>query len=261
MFHFIIKLLNMNIYLAILAILLAVSLVFIFFKRNSLMKKLQLDIAIGGIIYGGLMAVYSILLAFVVVVVWQQYQTTGDRIEVEASKVFNVYRASYAFPDEVGRRVRLAVVDYVSSVCDEEWPALEHDSISKATQRKYNHMWEVVYDIRPQAISEQTWYASMVQSINQFGEARILRISDVDSSIPLIMWQMLIVGAVVIILFAILFSSDNNYTHLLKIIMFTTVIVFSLALVYMLDHPFRGPLKVEPTAFQKILTHYQMEQK
>jgi hypothetical protein len=43
--------------------------------------------------------------------------------------------------------------------------------------------------------------------------------------------------------------------------MFSTVIIFSLALVYMLDHPFKGVLKVDPTAFQKILTHYQMEQK
>ena len=122
-------------------------------------------------------------------------------------------------------------------------------------------MWEVIYDIKPTTTSEQVWYTSMVQSINQFGEARILRISDIDSSIPHIMWQMLIVGALVILLFSILFSSENNWVHLLKVIMFSTVIVFSLALVFMLDHPFRGVLKVEPTAFQKILTHYQMEQK
>jgi len=251
----------MNIYLAIIVILILVGFVFLFLKRNSLMKRLALDTAIGGIIYGGLMAVYSILLAFVVVVVWQQYQTTGDRVEVEASKVFNLYRASYAFPDTVGKRVRLAVVDYATSVCHDEWPALERDSVSTVTQRKYNQMWEVIYDIKPATTSEQVWYTSMVQSINQFGEARILRISDIDSSIPHIMWQMLIVGALVILLFSILFSSENNWVHLLKVIMFSTVIVFSLALVFMLDHPFRGVLKVEPTAFQKILTHYQMEQK
>lgn len=262
MLKFLLYLINMNIYFAILIILVLVGFVFLFLKRNSLMKRLSLDTAIGGIIYGGLMAVYSILLAFVVVVVWQQYQTTGDRVEIEASKVFNLYRASYAFSDTaVGKRIRLAVVDYSASVCKDEWPALELDSVSTVTQKKYNQMWEVVYDIKPTTPGEQIWYTSMVQSINQFGEARILRISDIDSSIPQIMWQMLIVGALVIVLFSILFTSENNWVHLLKVIMFSTLIVFSLALVYLLDHPFRGVLKVEPTAFQKILKHYQMEQK
>jgi len=254
-------LLNMNIYLAIVVILVLVGLVFLFLKRNSIMKRVSLDTAIGGIIYGGLMAVYSILLAFVVVVVWQQYQNTGDRVEMEAAKVFNLYRSSYAFSDTVGKSVRLAVVEYATSVCNDEWPALAHGNLSTVTQGKYNHMWEVVYNIKPSTPSEQIWYQSMVQSINQFGEARIMRISDVDSSIPPIMWQMLIGGALVILLFTILFSTDNNWVHLLKVIMFSTIIVFSLALVYMLDHPFQGVLKVDPTAFQKILTHYQMEQK
>ena len=258
----ILYLVNMNIYLAIVVVLILVGFVFLFFKRNSLMKGLVLDTAIGGIIYGGLMAVYSILLAFVVVVVWQQYQTTGDRVEIEAAKVFNLYRASYAFSDTtVSKSIRLAVVDYATSVCNDEWPALEHDSLSSVTQHKYNHMWRVVYNIKPSTPSEQIWYTSMVQSINQFGEARIMRISDIDSSIPPIMWQMLIGGALVILLFTILFSTDNNWVHLLKVILFSTVIIFSLALVYMLDHPFKGVLKVDPTAFQKILTHYQMEQK
>jgi hypothetical protein len=256
-----IYLLNMNIYFAIVVVLALVGIFFLLLKRTSVMKRLALDTAIGGIIYGGLMAVYSILLAFVVVVVWQQYQNTGDRVEIEAAKVFNLYRSSYAFPDTVGRSVRLAVVDYATSVCNDEWPALGHDSLSTVTQTKYNHMWAVVYNIKPSTPSEQIWYTSMVQSINQFGEARIMRISDVDSSIPAIMWQMLIGGALVILLFTILFSTENDWVHLLKVIMFSTVIIFSLALVYMLDHPFKGVLKVDPTAFQKILTHYQMEQK
>lgn len=261
MLKLILYLVNMNIYLAIVVILVIVAVIFVVFKRTTILKRLALDTAIGGIIYGGLMAVYSILLAFVVVVVWQQYQTTGDRVEVEAAKAFNIYRGSYAFPDSVGRNIRLAVVAYATSVCNDEWPALAHDSLNPKTQTAYNHMWEEVYDIKPATASEQVWYTSMVQSINQFGEARIMRISDIDSSIPLIMWQMLLIGAVVILCFTILFTTENDLIHLLKVIMFSSVIIFSLALVYMLDHPFQGALKVRPTAFQKILTHYQMEHK
>jgi hypothetical protein len=220
-----------------------------------------LEIEVGGIIYGGVMAVYSILLAFVVVVVWQQYQNTGDRIEVEASKVFNLYRSSYAFSDSTAARVQRTVIAYVQSVTTDEWPALAKDTVSTVTQKKYNDVWTMVYSIKPQTENERIWYQAMVQSVNQFGEARMLRISDMDASIPGLMWDMLIGGAVLIILFAILFKSGNNWMHYLKVLILSAVVVFSLCLIYLLDHPFKGGLRIDPTAFDKILTHYKQEQK
>jgi len=242
----------MTAYFYVTLVLLAIILIFTLFKRNSTLKKIALDLQLGGIIYGGLVAVYSLLLAFVVVIVWQQYQVTGDRIESEASKLLNIYRSSYAFKDTSSARIRRAVVNYVESVKNDEWYALEHDSLSTKTQKVYDQLWHVVYEIKPFTEEEKIWYASIVQNINQFGEARHLRLSDRDASIPPIMWYMLVAGATLIILFSILLFSDNNFNHLLKVLMISTMIIFSLLLVYLLDHPFQGTLKIEPTAFEKI---------
>ena len=71
----------------------------------------------------------------------------------------------------------------------------------------------------------------------------------------------MIAGGLIIILFAILFKTNNNKTHYLKIILFSVIIVFNLILVDMLDHPYKGMLKIEPSAFTKILKHYKEEQK
>lgn len=249
-------------YVSALVLLLGIAIVFLFLKKNKFTRKLTMDLSIGGIIYGGIVAVYSILLAFVVVIVWEQYQNTGDRIQLEASKVFNLYRASYAFPDSTtGKHIRSTVVDYVSSVVTDEFPAMEHDTTSVLTQKRYNKVWEMVYTIHPVTDNEKTWYASMVESVNQFGEARIIRISDLDSSIPPLMWKILLAGGLIIILFAMLFESDNDWMHFLKVILFSIVIVFNLLLVYLLDHPYKGMLRIEPSAFTKILLHYKEEQK
>ena len=101
----------------------------------------------------------------------------------------------------------------------------------------------------------------MVTSVNQFGEARIIRISDIDPSLPSLMWRILLAGGAIIILFAILFKTNNNWAHFIKILLFSIVIVFNLMLVNLLDHPYKGLLKIEPTAFTKILKHYKDEQK
>ncbi|GGA81634.1 hypothetical protein GCM10011511_00710 [Puia dinghuensis] len=249
-------------YLAACIFLLCITAVFLLVKKNPLLKRFSLDLDIGGIIYGGIVAVYSILLAFIVVIVWQQYQNTGDRIQEESTKVFNLYRASYAFPDSTtGKKIRTTVINYVTSVVNDEFPSMENDTTSAITQKRYNQVWDMVYAIRPQTDNEKVWYASMVTSINQFAEARSIRISDIDPSLPPLMWKILIAGGLIIILFAILFKTNNNKTHYLKIILFSVIIVFNLILVNMLDHPYKGMLKIEPSAFTKILKHYKEEQK
>jgi hypothetical protein len=75
------------------------------------------------------------------------------------------------------------------------------------------------------------------------------------------MWYILLAGGVIIILFAILFKTNNNKAHFLKVVLFSIIIVFNLILVDMLDHPYKGMLRIEPTAFTKILNHYREEQK
>jgi hypothetical protein len=249
-------------YLAALIFLLSIGAIFLLVKRNKYLQRFTIDLDIGGIIYGGIVAVYSILLAFIVVIVWEQYQNTGDRIQEESSKVFNLYRASYAFPDSTtGKKIRTTVIAYVSSVVDDEFPAMEHDTTSSLTQQKYNKVWDMIYAIRPTTENEKIWYTSMVTSVNQFGEARIIRISDIDPSLPSLMWRILLAGGAIIILFAILFKTNNNWAHFIKILFFSIVIVFNLMLVNLLDHPYKGLLKIEPTAFTKILKHYKDEQK
>jgi len=249
-------------YVPALIFLLAIAALFLLLKKNKQLKRFSMDLDIGGIIYGGIVAVYSILLAFVVVIVWEQYQNTGDRVQEESSKVFNLYRASYAFPDSTsGKVIRSTVIDYVNSVVHEEFPAMEHDTTSTLTQHKYNKVWEMVYALKPVTDKEKVWYASMVESVNQFGEARIIRISDIDASIPGLMWKILLAGGIIIIVFAMLFKSNDNWLHFVKVLLFSTIIVFNLLLVYLLDHPYKGMLKIEPSAFTKILTHYKEEQR
>ena len=132
-------------YIMALIFLLCISVIFLIVKKNKHLQRFTIDLDIGGIIYGGIVAVYSILLAFIVVIVWQQYQNTGDRIQEESSKVFNLYRASYAFPDSTtGKKIRNTVIDYVNSVVTDEFPAMEHDTTSSLTQHEYNKVWDMV---------------------------------------------------------------------------------------------------------------------
>ena len=233
--------------------------VFVTLKSSKRLQKFGLELEMGAVIYGGVVAVYSILLAFIVVIVWGQYSTTGDRVLLEASKIFNVYRTSVPFPDSVGGPIRKNIAEYIKSLHENEWPAMEGDSLSTVTKRRYGQLWKSVYSVHPQDDYEKIWYQSMVEAINQFGDARLLRISDIQTSIPNLMWDLLIFGGVITLLFASLLKGGDDRIHFLKIFLFALLIVFNWVLIYMLDRPYKGVLKVEPTCFDAILKEYKMD--
>ena len=246
----------LQVFLSVFIFLAGVLIVFVALKKSKFLQKLSLEIEIGGVIYGGVVAVYSILLAFVVVIVWEQYQATGDRVQLEASKTFNLYRSSFGFPDSTGGKVRHAIRDYIQSLYVDEWPAMERDTLSLVTKEKYNALWKSIYDIRPKDDYEKIWYQSMVGGINDFGDARLLRISDIEASIPDIMWYILIFGGIITLLFAALFKGKNHRLHFVKILIFALLIVMNWVLIYLLDHPYKGILKIQPNAFETILHEY-----
>jgi len=246
----------MKIYIGIIFVIIFIVAFFLFLKSNKAFKDIKLDLGLGAIIFGAMIAIYSLILAFVVIVVWQQYQVTGDRIETEASKLYNVYRSTYAFKDSsnsiIAASMRTGIKSYIRSVQDDEWPSMEFDSSSQKTQKINNDLRRLINQIEPVTEGEKIWYASAIHDMNQFSEARHFRLSDRDYCIPQVMWLMLIAGAAVIILFSMFLESNNTHHHLMKVLMISVMIISSLLLVYMLDHPFKGALRLKSTAFEKI---------
>jgi hypothetical protein len=236
-------------FLIILACLALTILRFLLLKRS----KITLSTDLGGTIFNGVVAVYSIQLAFVVVVVWQQYQNTGDRIQIEATKASNFYRGARSFPDSVGRPLRRALSDYIGSVVNDEWPAMAHDSLSSKTRRYYAAIWTALDSVEPVTEVQKIRYAALVGTLNELGEARSLRTSDAGASVPGLLWFILIMGSVITIGFASMLQGTNNKLHLLKVLLFSLLLSFNGLLIYLLDHPYRGQFRIKPTAYERIV--------
>jgi uncharacterized protein DUF4239 len=243
-------------YLLSAIVLVLIAILFLFIKRNRVFSKIALDNTLGGIIFSGTIAIYSLILAFVVIVVWQQYQAAGDRIETEASKLFNVYRSTYGFKDSAniiaGDSIRAQIKNYALSVQEDEWPLMAIDSSSPKTQKINNNLLRAVNQVEPVTEAEKLWFAQTIHNLYQFSESRHTRLADRDYSIPAFLWVLLIAGAGVVIIFSMFLDSKNKWQHLAKILTLSTMIIFSLLLVNMLNHPFKGSLRLKPDAFQKI---------
>ena len=77
-----------------------------------------------GYIYAGLAVLYAVLLAFIVIVVWQQFNATHIRVHKEADALSDLFREAQVFPTPVQRPILDAVRSYARAVIEEEWPAM-----------------------------------------------------------------------------------------------------------------------------------------
>ena len=64
------------------------------------------------------------LIAFAVFVVWNEFQASGTRLEQEANQVGDLSRMSMSMPDPLRETSVSALLDYLNSVLNDEFPAM-----------------------------------------------------------------------------------------------------------------------------------------
>jgi hypothetical protein len=67
----------------------------------------------------------AVLLAFVVIAVWSEYERTQRDMYAEAERFYNLHRTTYNFPEEAGQKTRQALMAYAIEVRDSDWPMME----------------------------------------------------------------------------------------------------------------------------------------
>src|SRR3954451_6332708 len=73
---------------------------------------------------GVVAAIFGLLLAFVIVIAYQNFLDTDANVSREADTLASIVRDSKAFPEPGGRNVRLAVGAYARTVVNQEWPQM-----------------------------------------------------------------------------------------------------------------------------------------
>jgi hypothetical protein len=75
---------------------------------------------------------YAVLLAFVVIAVWEDFRNTETAVRNEAKAAVDLHRISYALPEPGGSSIRSHVVSYTDQVRESEWPAMADGNASAA---------------------------------------------------------------------------------------------------------------------------------
>lgn len=222
-------------------------------RRSVRITTLESHHEVGGIIYCTVGTIYAVLIAFVVVVVYDQYRESNLRVGQEAAMLVRVKRNCEAFPDSIHRRTERLMVSYSRSMIDDEFPAMAQGRLSPRTEQIYDSLWALYYHYRPADDDERLWYAEVIDKLNELGEARRMRIQSLDFGVPAAMWAILYCGAVLTIGYCYLFGTKRALPHAVMVVILTLSILLVLILIEALDHPYWGLIRVSDASFREIV--------
>jgi Protein of unknown function (DUF4239) len=208
---------------------------------------------VAGFIYAVLGVVYAVLLGFVTIAVWEDFQAAKGTANSEANDLGELFWLAHEFPEPQRDKVQELTHSYARVVVDEEWSLMEQGHASPRAWTLVNEMRSSIYGFDPKTQAELARYDEGLVLVRDLVDQRRLRLLEASEGIPYILWGVLLIGGIIVVGFTYLFGLENTQSHTLMIALLAAVISIVLFTIHALDHPFSGITRVDRDAFEAVL--------
>ncbi|MBV8298944.1 MAG: DUF4239 domain-containing protein [Candidatus Eremiobacteraeota bacterium] len=204
---------------------------------------------VSGIVLGVVGALFAVTVAFIIAIVWQEFDATSQRSAHEVAAALDLWHVSRGFPQPLGGELRRDLVGYADLLVNDEWPKMRTGESSASAEALLTKAYEGVARFRPANAGESNAQALGLQYFGALHDARHQRLDDNTSAISPFEWAILWIGAVVVVGLCYLAGMPNVRTQLVMTAAVGAVIVAMFVLIFELDQPYRGDLSVAPSAW------------
>jgi Protein of unknown function (DUF4239) len=222
--------------------------------------RLSLNNEVAGFKFAVIGVFYGLLLAFVVIAVWEEFQSTETAVRNEAKAVTDLHEVADALPEEDGKKIHERLSAYVNGVLEKEWPAMarggEH---SKEASEALNGLSRTVFDVHPRDQRELALYQDALRLLALIADNRTERLDNADGSMPGILWFVLIIGGIVTLAYPAFFASTSIGAQALMTAALAGLVALSLLVALMFDFPFTGDVRVSTHPFEEAKLKMQMD--
>jgi hypothetical protein len=127
---------------------------------------------------------FAVLLAFVAMLAWEQFNKAKAASYAEAALVLDVYNVSVGFVDPEMSLMRDDIIGYIETVVRVEWPAqAEGRTIDRGTEylKKLNR---IAIGLKPSSVADGNLQALLLQSLTRLSDARQERLLAGETAYP-----------------------------------------------------------------------------
>jgi uncharacterized integral membrane protein len=220
---------------------------------------------VAGFIYAALGVIYAVLIALVVIAVWEEYDAASVTVEQEANATAEIFWLGHRLPEPEGSHIQELCRSYAHEVVDKEWPLMEQGEAPLMTQVEQTPTgWTLIDGIRaslqevePQTQADEQLYAEGLDQVQRLADARRMRLVAAEEGVPAVLWSVLIFGGIAAVSFTYLFGLENTWAHRLMVVTLAAVIGLVLFTIGAMEHPFSGGARIGTEAFDLVLERFE----
>jgi hypothetical protein len=216
-------------------------------------EVLQANNNIAGNYLQTLGTIYAVLLAFVVFVVWSQYNDACKMVEYEADEFWDVLRFVRTLPAPERARLLVAARDFVREQVEKEWPLMSRGKACFSAAKLLDTFWEMLSGYEPRSAREEALYSEAISRFNGMCDARTDLIHSSRIRLPPTMWTLILTGGCSTVMSMYFFWLKNFWSLALMTASLAGCVSFVLFVIYDLDNPFNGDWQVKPEPLRLIL--------
>jgi len=189
---------------------------------------------------------YGVLLALLSIAVYENYGAAQNAVGREASSLFALYRNLRNYPEPIRTSLTDGLRRYVDEEAGPGWLEQRRDRASGQGMRIVNQIGDRLAQFRPnRETGEDLLHQETLRAFDEFVERRRARIQAGGTTIPRILWYVVLVGAILNVFVLWLFDLKRT-THLIfggVLMAFIGLVIYMVAV---LDRPFRGSHGLKP---------------
>jgi hypothetical protein len=202
----------------------------------------------------GLGAMFSVIVGFSAFLVLNKYHAAQLTVQSEAGNLEEIYRLAEPHPEPEREQIQSLVLSYARVVVDEEWPLMRQGRWSPRADALADELRRSIQEgYKTSTGAEHQFFGEKLDVMADLDEDREVRLIEVRTGLPSILWVALIVLGTSLIGLAYLVGMESRQLHLLTVGVLAMGISLVLFAVLILDRPFGTDFGVGPQAFELVL--------
>src|SRR6516164_4485299 len=196
--------------------------------------------------------IFGLLVGFVAVQVWNDFDKAKLAVATEASALRAIVLLAETLPDDQRRQLRALINRHIEEAVNREWPSMAHELLTLAPLS--THLVEALQltvSLKPR--DESTAQREIVAALNRALDARRQRIIISQSEVGPVKWAAILLQGLCTLIAIAIVHSDNRVTCAIAVALFATGIALSSLVIAAYSRPFTGEISVKPELLQQVV--------
>ncbi len=197
---------------------------------------------------------FALLVGFIAVEVWNNFDKARAAVTTEASALRAVVLLAGTFPDEQKARIYALVNRHIEDSANKEWPAMAQQQATLSTlPTALIEALTYALALNPADEGQRAARSELVRALHLALDARRQRIVLSEPSGGAVKWLGILLQGLCTLIAIAMVHSDNRLACAMALTLFATGIALSVLLIAAYSRPFTGEISVGPELLRQVI--------